>query len=139
VAEINEFGVDTDAITVGANIRLVGLDGTASGVVDRLDGHRMGVFRLHDQLGHDTGEKALFHAFNVCGLGLVCDRTGPLPAPSWALDFIDFPTGWHVQRQGVIHTDRRCSAVQAWGGFLCDCGAIEAEWKRRRTLMGRPS
>jgi hypothetical protein len=46
-------------------------------------------------------------------------------------DFIDFPTGWRIQDEGVEHTDPRCSAVQANGAFLCDCGAIETEWKRR--------
>lgn len=70
----------------------------------------------------------------MTGAGLVCDQVGPLPPPCWLRGSIDFPTGWHIQRQGVIHTNRRCSAVQSWGGMLCDCGAIEAEWRRRRAL-----
>lgn len=55
-----------------------------------------------------------------------------LPPPNWQFDFIDFSTGWHLARLGVLHTDRRCSYVQTWGTLLCDCGAIEAEWARRR-------
>lgn len=47
-------------------------------------------------------------------------------------DFLDFPTAWAIQRQGVEHTDQRCSAVQTDGVMLCDCGAVEAEWKRLR-------
>ncbi|GIH07477.1 hypothetical protein Rhe02_55440 [Rhizocola hellebori] len=46
-------------------------------------------------------------------------------------DMLDYPTGWRLAKEGVIHTDRRCSYIQAWGGFLCDCRAIEAEWIRR--------
>jgi hypothetical protein len=57
------------------------------------------------------------------------------PPPNWQFDFIDFPTGWHIARLGVLHTDRRCSYIQTWGAILCDCGAIEAEWARRRERM----
>jgi hypothetical protein len=46
-------------------------------------------------------------------------------------DFIDFPTGWRLAREGVVHTDPRCSYVQTGGALLCDCGAIETEWARR--------
>jgi hypothetical protein len=46
-------------------------------------------------------------------------------------DMLDFPTGWRLAREGVTHTDPRCSYVQHDGGFLCDCGAIETEWQRR--------
>lgn len=53
------------------------------------------------------------------------------PGPNWRFDFIDFPTGWHIARQGVVHTSRKCSYVQTWGSLLCDCGAIQAEWERR--------
>jgi hypothetical protein len=60
------------------------------------------------------------------------DRQGP----NWQFDFIDFPTGWYLANQGLLHTDRRCSYIQTWGGSLCDCGAIQREWERRtgRTL-----
>lgn len=51
------------------------------------------------------------------------------------LDFLDFPTAWAIQRRGVEHTDSRCSAVQAGGAMLCDCGAIEAEWRRLHSLV----
>jgi hypothetical protein len=37
----------------------------------------------------------------------------------------------------VLHTDRRCSYIQTWGAILCDCGAIEAEWARRRGMMSQ--
>lgn len=46
-------------------------------------------------------------------------------------DFIDFPTGWRIQCEGLTHTDPRCSAVQTDGAMLCDCPALEAEWHRR--------
>lgn len=46
-------------------------------------------------------------------------------------DFIDFPTGWRLQCEGLTHTDQRCSAVQTNGAMLCDCDALQAEWERR--------
>ncbi|MCG5464304.1 hypothetical protein MED01_002470 [Micromonospora sp. MED01] len=51
--------------------------------------------------------------------------------PNWQFDFIDFPTGWYLAEQGLLHTNRRCSYIQTWGGSLCDCGAIQREWERR--------
>lgn len=45
-------------------------------------------------------------------------------------DFLDYPTAWRIQGEGVTHTDPRCSAVQC-EAFLCDCGAVEDEWRRR--------
>ncbi|BEL07812.1 hypothetical protein Q0Z83_060030 [Actinoplanes sichuanensis] len=51
--------------------------------------------------------------------------------PSWDLDFLDFPTAWYIADKGVVHTDRRCSYIQTFGALLCDCGAVEAEWRRR--------
>lgn len=134
---LNEWGVDPSRVVPGVQIRLTRADDWASGVVVRMDSPHMGVVELNDRLGKPTGERVLFHVANVTGAGLVCREAGPLPAPCWRAGFIDFPTGWHIQRQGVIHVDRRCSAVQTWGGCLCDCGAIDAEWKRRRDLMGR--
>jgi hypothetical protein len=56
---------------------------------------------------------------------------GPVMTEPVREDFIDLPTGWRLQREGVQHTDDRCSAVQTNGGMLCDCGAIETEWSRR--------
>jgi len=38
-------------------------------------------------------------------------------------DFLDFPTAWRIQNDGVEHADPRCSALQTSGGMLCDCGA----------------
>lgn len=46
-------------------------------------------------------------------------------------DFIDFPTAWWINDGLTEHLDPRCSAVQT-AAFLCDCGAIQAEWERRR-------
>lgn len=46
-------------------------------------------------------------------------------------DFLDYPTAWRIQREGVTHTDDRCSAAQTDGVFLCDCGAVVTEWERR--------
>lgn len=49
-------------------------------------------------------------------------------------DFIDYPTGWALQRAIGIsvppHLTDRCSAVQTNGAMLCDCGAIALEWRR---------
>jgi hypothetical protein len=46
-------------------------------------------------------------------------------------DFIDFPTGWAIQKAGLItHTDNRCSAVQS-PAFLCDCEGLPEAWKRQ--------
>jgi hypothetical protein len=52
--------------------------------------------------------------------------------PNWSLEFLDFPTAWWIQGQGVTHTDPVCSAEQTDGALLCDCGAVTAEWERRR-------
>jgi hypothetical protein len=57
------------------------------------------------------------------------------PGPNLDLDYLDFPTAWALTREGLLHTDRRCSYVQTWGGLLCDCGAVEREWARRRASM----
>lgn len=44
-------------------------------------------------------------------------------------DFLDFPTAWRIQGAGVACAPD-CSAVVFNGGFLCDCGAVRAEWER---------
>jgi hypothetical protein len=59
----------------------------------------------------------------------------PRRTASWELDFLDFPTAWFIADLGVLHIDRRCSYVQTWGAMLCDCGAIEREWRRRKQLL----
>lgn len=51
---------------------------------------------------------------------------GPVPT-----DVLAFPTAWRLVREGVVHTDRRCSYVRTWGAFLCDCNGIGVEWTRR--------
>lgn len=53
--------------------------------------------------------------------------------PNWRLEFLDFPTAWWIQGRGLTHVDPRCSAAQTEGALLCDCGAVTAEWERRRT------
>lgn len=50
------------------------------------------------------------------------------------LDMLDFPTAWEIQRRGVEHNPR-CSSVPGWSpisgpALLCDCGAVETEWRR---------
>lgn len=56
--------------------------------------------------------------------------------PNWELDYLDFPTAWWIQEEpGFDHLDPRCSAVQTNGVMLCDCGAVEAEWKRQRASL----
>jgi len=61
-----------------------------------------------------------------------------MSGPNWAQPFCDFPTAWWIQDQGLIHTDERCSAVQS-PAFLCDCGAVLAEWQRRHDLVAASS
>lgn len=54
-------------------------------------------------------------------------------------DFIDFPTGWEIQREvgDKLEHDPRCSSVPQDGvplagpAFLCDCAAMPTEWARR--------
>src|SRR4051812_36792920 len=60
-------------------------------------------------------------------------------------DFLDYPTAWQIQREvgESLEHDPRCSSVPkpnarmgdldrlAGPGLLCDCGAVEREWKRR--------
>lgn len=46
-------------------------------------------------------------------------------------DFIDYPTGWKLQKE--IGTDSpphhpECSAHTTGGIFLCDCNAIKRHW-----------
>ena len=57
-------------------------------------------------------------------------------------DFEDFPTAWAIQndRGGDLDHHPRCSSVPGWHplsgpGFLCDCGAVENEWKRLRPAI----
>lgn len=56
----------------------------------------------------------------------VHDHGGPVRS-----DFIDFPTGWRIQCEGLTHVDQRCSAAQTDGAMLCDCAALRTEWERR--------
>lgn len=52
---------------------------------------------------------------------------------------LDFPTAWAIQREvgeSLVH-DPKCSSVPGWcamsgPGLLCDCGAVDREWERRR-------
>ncbi|MFJ5984265.1 DUF4326 domain-containing protein [Lentzea sp. NPDC092896] len=53
-----------------------------------------------------------------------------------ARDFIDFPTGWRLAREGVPHWTRKCSYVSENGAFLCDCDAIEVRWCELRQQLG---
>jgi hypothetical protein len=52
-------------------------------------------------------------------------------------DFIDFPTGWWLA-DIVEHLNPLCSYAQTNGALLCDCGAIQAEWERRREVDDHP-
>jgi hypothetical protein len=52
---------------------------------------------------------------------------------------LDYPTAWAIQNEvGPTLTHHpRCSSVPGWDpmsgpGLLCDCGAVEQEWKRRK-------
>jgi hypothetical protein len=53
-------------------------------------------------------------------------------------DFLDFPTAWRVQRLGLEHATRKCSAVQGDGAFLCDCGAVAIRWAELVEAQGDP-
>lgn len=49
---------------------------------------------------------------------------------------LDFPTAWAIQDAGGLTHNPRCSSVPGWHplsgpALLCDCGAVEREWKRR--------
>lgn len=55
------------------------------------------------------------------------------------LDFLDYPTAWAIQREvgTSLEHDPKCSSVpghhpMSGPAFLCDCGAVEREWYRRR-------
>lgn len=54
--------------------------------------------------------------------------------PDWSREFLDFPTAWWLAPR-VEHGDPRCSYAQTGGALLCDCGAVEAEWHRRRVAV----
>lgn len=56
---------------------------------------------------------------------------------------LDFPTAWAIQREvgASLAHHPRCSSVPGWDPisgphFLCDCGAVEKEWERRKDLPG---
>lgn len=53
-----------------------------------------------------------------------------------AYPFCDYPTAWKICETGIEHTDQRCSYVQTNGAIICDCGAVEHEWTRRRKEAG---
>jgi hypothetical protein len=51
---------------------------------------------------------------------------------------LDYPTAWAIQHEvgPTLAHHPRCSSVPGWNpisgpALLCDCGAVEAEWKRR--------
>lgn len=58
-------------------------------------------------------------------------------------DFLDYPTAWTIQREGVEHFSTECSAVPPEEGghplggpaLLCDCGAVVEEWKLRVAMQ----
>lgn len=57
-------------------------------------------------------------------------------------DYADFPTAWAIQQShgATLEHHPRCSSVPGWDplsgpGFLCDCNAIQDEWRRIRDLL----
>ena len=64
-----------------------------------------------------------------------------MPA-NYDLPFLDFPTAWTIQEEvgpDLAHNPR-CSSVAGWDplsgpAFLCDCGAVRAEWERRKRAL----
>lgn len=64
----------------------------------------------------------------------------PLELQVFDYDFLDFPTGWRIQRERALEHHPRCSSVPGWDPisgphFLCDCGAIQREF---RLMRGEP-
>lgn len=60
--------------------------------------------------------------------------------PNWDLDYLDFPTAWHIQKKHLTEADHnpKCSSVPGWHplsgpGLLCDCGAVQKAWERIRS------
>lgn len=56
---------------------------------------------------------------------------------------LDYPTAWAIQKEVGESLDHhpKCSSVPGWSpisgpGLLCDCGAVEREWERRRASEG---
>lgn len=43
-------------------------------------------------------------------------------------DMLDYPTAWEIQNKGGLKHHPKCSSVSH--AFLCDCGAVESEWRR---------
>lgn len=58
----------------------------------------------------------------------------PIPKHAHKRDFIDYPTGWALQRAGVSHLET-CSAELTDGAMLCDCRAIYARWREWKALL----
>jgi hypothetical protein len=44
------------------------------------------------------------------------------------LPYIDYPTGWAIQRAGDIDHHEACSAQQTGGAMLCDCNGLIYKW-----------
>lgn len=54
---------------------------------------------------------------------------------------LDYPMAWAIQREvgETLDHDPHCSSVPGWHpmsgpAFLCDCGAVEREWERRKDM-----
>jgi hypothetical protein len=52
---------------------------------------------------------------------------------------MDYPSAWAIQKEvgATLEHHPRCSSVPGWDpisgpGLLCDCGAVEREYIRRR-------
>lgn len=55
---------------------------------------------------------------------------------------LNFPTAWAIQNEGGLEHHPRCSCVPGWHpmsgpAFLCDCGAVRAEWCKRLAARAR--
>lgn len=67
---------------------------------------------------------------------IACDFSG---VPIHEGTTLDFPTAWAIQHEvgESLEHHPRCSSVPGWDpisgpGLLCDCGAVEKEWRRRQ-------
>jgi hypothetical protein len=56
----------------------------------------------------------------------------PLEIQVFDYDFLDFPTSWRIQRERVLEHDPRCSSIISGPAFLCDCGALQREFRLMR-------
>lgn len=91
--------------------------------------------KLDEMESSDSGSVGTSRDFSWNAPNTAPRKGTPMAEPNFGLDFLDFPTAWWLAAR-VEHPNPKCSYAQTGGGLLCDCGAIQAEWKRRRDAEG---